>query len=90
MAGAMFGAELNVLKILWLEHVVNTITEENSIVSSKYLQIQYLLRWLLTGFIIAFAVIFPNIISVAGVGAGLTTLPLAGYTVGLFTNGKTS
>jgi len=88
MVGAVFGAELNVLKMLWLERVVNIATEEDSIVSPWYIHIQYLLRWLLTGALIVTAVIFSDIISIAGVAAGIITLPLAGYTIGIFASNE--
>ena len=88
LVGALFGAELNVLKMVWLERVVHIATEENSMVSPWYVHVQYLFRWLLTGALIVLAVVFANVISVVGVAAGIMTMPLAGYTVGIFTGNK--
>lgn len=84
-AGVLLTTALNVVKALWLQHVVQKIvTMEDEAAAGNYLRAQYFLRFILTGAVLAAAALLPeSIISLWGAVAGIFTFHFGKYSLNL-------
>jgi len=74
---------LNVGKVVWLKHCVNRSTTMQPGAAGAYISIHYILRYILTGLVLAAAHFLP-MVSMFGAAVGLLSMPFANYVVHFF------
>jgi len=81
--GICIALALNIVKVLWLRHSVTRATNEDQPLTSAYIGFQSLLRFAVTGLVIA-AVHFLPFVDILGAIVGLLALPFANHVVHFF------
>ena len=76
--GVLLGSSLSILKVFLLEHTVNKALTMEKTRAGAYVSIQYILRFLLTGIVLYFGAVVPQV-SLWGVAAGILSFQLAAY-----------
>ncbi len=76
--GVLSGSALSILKVFLLEHTVNMALTMEKTRAGAYVSIQYILRFLLTGIVLYFGAVVPQV-SLWGVAAGILSFQLAAY-----------
>ena len=75
---------LNVVKIIWLRYCVTRAVNMESTGGTAFIGIHYILRFILTGFVLVAAHFIP-FVDMFGAVVGLLSLPFANYVVHFFT-----
>lgn len=76
--GVALGAALNVGKLFLLERVVDKCVSMEKQAATNYIRLQYLLRFFLTGIVLAVSAVAP-FINLWGTAAGILTLQIASF-----------
>jgi len=74
--GALLGAATNVSKIIMLERAVDKAVGMETKRAENYLRIQYLLRYVITGVVLAASILVP-FLNIWGAALGILTMPVA-------------
>ena len=84
-AGVLLTTTLNIIKALWLKHVIEKIVAmEDEAAAGNYLRAQYFLRFILTGVVLTIAALAPeSLISLWGAVAGIFTFHFGKYSLNL-------
>ncbi|MGF7145198.1 cell division protein FtsX [Anaerotaenia torta] len=78
--GALLGAAVSIAKVFLLERAVNQAVNMEKKTASGYIQLQHLLRLLLTGAVLMLAALVPAI-SLWGAAAGIMTYQIGIYLI---------
>ena len=81
--GVFLTTALNVLKIIMIERAIEKVVNMNGKKAGSYIGFQYVLRFLLTGAVLALAAMVP-FIDLWGAVAGIFTLQIAAYSMKFF------
>jgi len=74
--GAVLGVATNIVKIVMLERAVNNAVGMETKKAENYLRMQYFLRYIITGAVLAAAILLPPF-NIWGAALGIFTLPIA-------------
>ena len=81
--GVLLTMGVNLLRVKMLDHSVNTALGLEVGSAANYLQLQYLLRFVLTGAVLILAALSPYV-NLWGAALGILTWPLATYALRFF------
>ena len=81
--GTLFGFAHNIFKINLLRRAVDKTVDMDNIKVSRYMPLQYFLRYFLTAAVLIISVYIP-FISVIGTGAGILTYQIAAHSIKYF------
>ena len=80
---------LNIIKILWLRHSANRAVNMTPGAGGAFIAIQYLLRFGLTGLVLA-ATHFLPVVDMFGAILGILAMPFANHAISFFNRGSTN
>ena len=81
--GVILTAGLNVYRVKMLDDAVNKVVSRESDNPSRFLQIQYFIRFILTGAVLVIAALTP-VIDLWGAAIGILTWPMAAFALKLY------
>ena len=85
--GVLLTLGVNLLRVKMLDHSVNTALGLEVSSAANYLQLQYLLRFVLTGAVLVLAALSPYV-NLWGAALGILTWPAATYALSFFVKNK--